>query len=159
MKFLTMRWWCGEDSTDDAVERYELHYRGLEGVPNALHRLHCEVGLHDAHLLRMENACTGQLVLFLDGLSREEERVPMVLTYSGVVGVLVSADPDVGLPGPHGFGDLGYDEIDVTSDGVIEHRLLFSSGIEMVITFRQFAFTMGAAAQPAAPTNPACPHP
>ena len=47
----------------------------------------------------------------------------------------MTSDPSVGLGGPHGFGDLGYDEIDVGEDGPFEHRLLFSSGIELAVRF------------------------
>ncbi|HWX42575.1 MAG TPA: hypothetical protein VN345_15600 [Blastocatellia bacterium] len=50
----------------------------------------------------------------------------------------LSSDPDKGLVGPNGFGDLGYDEIEVLDGGMFEHRLLFSSGIELAIMFEEF---------------------
>lgn len=55
-----------------------------------------------------------------------------------VVSFNLLADHDIGLPGPHGFGDVGYDEADINVDGNLEHRLLFSSGIEMQVVFRGF---------------------
>jgi hypothetical protein len=36
------------------------------------------------------------------------------------------------------LGDLGYDEIEVLGGGMFEHRLLFSSGIELAIEFAAF---------------------
>ncbi|WP_162668597.1 hypothetical protein [Gemmata massiliana] len=64
-----------------------------------------------------------------------------VLTYTGIEQVESTADPKVGLGGPYGYGDLGYDELDILPTGTIEHRFLFSSGIELAIAFHNFGFT------------------
>ena len=48
------------------------------------------------------------------------------------------SDPEKGLPGPHGYGDLGYDEVDVLEPGLFEHRMLFSTGITLSIHHREF---------------------
>ena len=39
------------------------------------------------------------------------------------------------LPGLGGYGDLGYDEVDLTDAGVCVHRMLFSTGVELVWEF------------------------
>jgi hypothetical protein len=46
------------------------------------------------------------------------------------------------LPGPGGYGDFGYDEIEVIGPAQFEHRILFSSGIRLVIRFAKLSFTV-----------------
>ena len=43
----------------------------------------------------------------------------------------------LGLGGPRGYGDLGYEEVDIV-DGSLVHRMLFSGNIEMEIRFQSF---------------------
>lgn len=49
-----------------------------------------------------------------------------------------TANPSAGLAGPFGYGDLGYDEVAILASGAFEHRLLFSTGIELAVVFREF---------------------
>jgi hypothetical protein len=42
----------------------------------------------------------------------------------------------LGWGSPAGYGDLGYWEVDALSGGAFEHRLLFSTGIELAVVFR-----------------------
>jgi hypothetical protein len=135
MKFFTMKWWSGE-AEHDANEEYQAHWRNLTRIPPALRRLEEDVGLHDAHLLRMENGLRGELLLILSRLDGQGRRSPLTLKYLDVASMVITSDPGVGLSGPHGFGDLGYDEIDIGADGLAEHRILFSSGIEISVRFR-----------------------
>ena len=37
-----------------------------------------------------------------------------------------------------GYGTHGFDEVEVLEEGLFEHRMLFSSGIEVAIQFRDF---------------------
>ena len=60
------------------------------------------------------------------------------LTYTGVERVESTADPAVGLRGPHGYGDFGYDEVEVLPTGAFEHRMVFSSGVELCVVFGGF---------------------
>ena len=62
-----------------------------------------------------------------------------MLHYSQVEEVISTADPEKGLPGPHGYGDLGYDEIERFQSGLLEHRMLFSSGIVLTVRHRGFS--------------------
>ena len=52
------------------------------------------------------------------------------------------------MPGPAGFGDLGYCEVSVLPGGAFEHRLLFSTGIELVVVFRSFRLQRASIASP-----------
>jgi hypothetical protein len=47
------------------------------------------------------------------------------------------ADPQTGLPGPHGYGHLGYCEFEALGGELFEHRMLFSTGIELHVRFRE----------------------
>jgi hypothetical protein len=72
----------------------------------------------------------------------EAER-QIVLTYNGVEAATATGDPNNGLGGPHGFGDLGYDEIELLDGGLIEHRMLFSTGIELHVRFGGLEIGLG----------------
>jgi hypothetical protein len=41
--------------------------------------------------------------------------------------------------GPFGYDELGYDEFDIVDD-YFEHKLLFSTGIEIKIIFKNFEY-------------------
>ena len=107
--------------------------------------------LHDARLRQLVVLPTGaDTRLVLDSYAGDER---FTLTYSGVERVESTADPGAGLGGPHGYGDLGYDEVDVLPSGAFEHRLLFSSGIELAVVFRRFALRRESRAEPPAPAE------
>ena len=103
-----------------------------------------EVTLHDACLRSLSGDYTGaSIILNLDGAGYDESTKSYFhrhfeLRYDGVQSVRSDADPEKGLPGPHGYGDLGYDEIDVIERGLFEHRMLFSTGITLFIRHREF---------------------
>jgi len=59
------------------------------------------------------------------------------LVYQGATTV-ESAGGDVGWVSEHlDNSDLGYHEIELMADGTFEHRMLFASGIELVVRFRE----------------------
>jgi hypothetical protein len=86
------------------------------------------------------SAHEARLELQIDGFNNYagEEPRHYRIEYGGVTALESSADPAVGLAGPHGYGDLGYDEFDVVSEGHFEHRMLFSTGIELIVRFKTF---------------------
>lgn len=142
MKFFTLDWWTG-DSEADPHSAYAAHVASIRHLlPADLLALHERNPLHDARLrdLRLD-VTAGELVLSFDaadengGFGRR-----LRLAYRGVTLFRSAADPARGLGGPHGYGDLGYDEIDTAGDGTFEHRLLFSSGVELQVQFRHFGW-------------------
>jgi hypothetical protein len=147
MKFMTIEKWSGTNG--DALEALKEYRQYLDSVfatlPSEVQRLISKVSLHDARLRHLQLAA-GKLKLKLDGSGYEEEPRGYFgrrfdLTYEGVDSLTSTADPDAGLPGPYGYGDLGYDEIEVLANGRYEHRMLFSTGIEMHVRFTGFSFT------------------
>ena len=139
MRFFTMAWWCGSQTGDAGSPwaAYAAHVASVrDRLPPDLLILEESVSLHDARLreLRVMFA-QGTVSLGLDSDGGGER---LTLIYSGVERLQSTADPEVGLGGPAGYGDLGYGEVDALPGGAFEHRLLFSTGIELAVVFRGF---------------------
>ena len=139
MRYFTLSWWRGMQSGegDDPVAGYAAHLAPIRDLlPPDLLATEESVSLHDA---RLRELCfltaESSLLLVLSSYAGDET---LKLSYSGVERFESRADPDVGLRGPFGYGDLGYCEVNVMTGGAFEHRLLFSSGIELVVVFGGF---------------------
>ena len=105
-------------------------------LPPDLLVLQGSVSLHDANLhLLSHDSAAAKLTLTLYGDDGSGGLRVYTLVYGGVVSHRFTSDPDVALPEPRRFGDLGYDEPDVLTDDIFQHRLLFSSGIELQVDF------------------------
>lgn len=139
-----MAWWSGEqtDWGGDPSTDYAAHLSAIRYLlPADLLATEDSVSLHDARLRELYLlANEGSLLLCLENYAGDER---LTLSYSGVERFESAADPEIGLLGPSGYGDLGYYEIDVLPGGTFEHRLLFSSGIELTVVFRGFELLRG----------------
>ena len=158
MRFFTMQWWCGEQpGDDDGGGKDDLFAKYLADLAANRERLPAErrpvldalesVAVHDAKLRTLTfHAGEGTLHIALDAYWDGGQ---LALEYTGVRTLVSSADPNVGLGGPAGYGDVGYCEVDLSSDGAFIHRLLFSTGIEMEIVFTGgFVFRRSGTAEP-----------
>jgi hypothetical protein len=132
VRYFTLAWWLTPD--ESAAAEYARHLSAIrDRLPPDLLATQESVSLHDSRLRELAVspvAATARLVL---ESHRGDER--LILSYSGVEAFESAANPDVGLRGPHGYGDFGYDEVDVLPGGSFEHRMLFSSGIELRVVF------------------------
>ncbi len=139
MRFFTMSWWCGNQHLErtDPVAAYMVHLAAIKHrLPPDLLATQEEVSLHDTRLRHLRfDSSSGLLIIELESYSGDER---LGLIYEDVESFESLADPAVGLLGPAGYGDLGYCEVDVQTDGVYEHRMLFSTGIELMVVFRRF---------------------
>jgi len=137
-----MDWWTGIQKLDikDSSYEYQVHLDAIrENIPKDLLMMQEAMPLHDARLREMDYTVTSKaLNIRLDGDDGKGGLRQYYLRYSNVVSFYTSANPGKGLPGPHGYGDWGYDEVDVADDGRTEHRILFSSGIEFQTVFGEF---------------------
>ena len=146
LKYFSIQWWSFEvEDSQKPVDEYQAYIESiLEELPDALKQLAREVSLHDAHLrtfhfdstaniLRLEFDCLG-----FDPSTKEYYRRKTLLSYQDVSSIVSTSDPKAGLCGPHGYGDLGYDEIEIIAPGHYEHRMLFSTGIEIQVQFSTF---------------------
>ena len=135
MKYFTLKWWSCE------VEDMHAVLDAYRSLPADLRKLVHGVSLHDARLRRLDLSTESRrLVLELDGCGYDDQAhsyfdTQFRLTYEGLQSLTSNADPDAGLPGPHGYGDLGYDELEVIPSKLYEHRM---SGIELQIRFTEF---------------------
>lgn len=146
MKYFTIQWWSGEvEDQNVAFEDYR-HYLDqiITDLPDSIRQLVRDVSLHDACLLRLHVSLPEKsLVIELDGCGYDEQSKSYFgrrfrLTYCGVESLTSTANPETALPGPHGYGDLGYDEIECIQSDIYEHRMLFSTGIELHVRFSDF---------------------
>ena len=142
MKFFTIEWWCGLQKFGDydPSPEYQRHIATIrERLPKGLLALQESISIHDANLRLLEYDRQGNtLTLKLDSDDGAGGLRQFVMRYVDVTLFRTLSDPELGLPGPHGYGDLGYHEADITADDNFEHRLLFSTGIEFQIVFRDF---------------------
>jgi hypothetical protein len=139
MRFFTMAWWCGDETDEDAdpAADYAAHLAAIRDrlTPDLLAVEELDL-LHDARLRELRLVVAGQsLSLALDTCTGDER---LTFLYGGVEWFESSADPEAGLGGPAGYGVLGYWEVDILPGGAFEHRLLFSTGIELVVAFGTF---------------------
>lgn len=149
MKYFTIQWWAGGiENQLPAFNAYDAYVEAVKGrLPIDLRRLLEDVSLHDSRLRRLTLMPEMKtLSIDLDGFGHDEGHTSyhdlrLQLNYSGVIAIESFADPDIGLAGPHGYGDLGYDELEVLESGRFQHRMLFSTGIELSVTFAAFALT------------------
>ena len=138
---MTMAWWRG-DARRESADGYRRHLAMiLPSLPPTLGDFRDRVTLHDARLRRLTiDLPRGSLDLMFDGYLWNPHALgePRAwhLRYTGVTSLTSTADPAGGLPGPAGYGDLGYDELDVIEPRLFEHRMLFSTSIELHVRFR-----------------------
>ena len=126
-----------------ALDGYRSYLESVRAaLPPELQRLIETICLHDGRLRELNVDLPQQrVILRLDAgnLTMTEGR-RVSLRYEGVTELQCLADPRRGLAGPHGFADVGNDEIEVLGPGSYEHRFLFSTGIELRIRFRGFRY-------------------
>ncbi len=144
MKYFTFAWWAGDSEDDTAADRYWAYVKSVRSLlPPAIVRLHEEYSLHDSRVIELRvEPVEARAVLSVTGSSRDGERCDYTLEYLGLASYVTrNARGDGPLGGPIGYGDLGYDEFEILPGGHTEHRILFSSGIEVELRFRDFRFT------------------
>jgi hypothetical protein len=149
MKYFTLDGWIADqdlgafdpESVNRPVREYKAYIESIrDRLPADLQNLLAQFSLHDGRLrsLTLDVAGRTAVVRFDAGDITMREGRDVSLHYGDVSVVESTSDPKRGLPGPHGYGDVGNDEIELFEDGGLEHRFLFSTGIQMRIRFRTF---------------------
>ncbi len=138
MRFFTIEWWHGDDS-GDAISAYQVHFDAIrDRPPPGLVEIHESVSLHDGWLRNLRIDVAGKtLDMHIDTDDGRGGLRKVHVQYLGVSSYTSLAEPETGLGGPRGYGDLGYHEV-AFENGAWVHRLLFSSNIEMEIRFDDF---------------------
>lgn len=143
MKYFTVDDWSEGAATGGAYQSYIQSIRSL--LPEDLQVLTGaggSVSLNDGEIERLEMSIdTKSVTLVINGKWINGTVVGtriFHLNYKDVASVTSQVDPAArGIHGG-GYGDHGFDEIEVLGDGLYEHRMLFSSGIELHIRFGDF---------------------
>ena len=147
MRYFTMAWWRGIQEEpvgggEAPGAAYQAHLEAVrDRLPPDLLATQESVSLHDTRLRELVLVpADGTLSITLENFEGDER---FTLLYSGVERFESGADPraGAGLSGPAGYGDLGYTEADVLPGGTFEHRMLFSTGIELAVVFRDLRLT------------------
>jgi len=147
MKYFTMEWLLACQDSDVSekdmnrpAKDYGRYYTSIKKqLPIQFVVFDKSYSLHDAMLRKLNfNVEKQQLKInlmlaivhkkFIEGRKG-------TITYTGVTDFSSSKRIEKPLAGSDSHGFLVYDEIEVISPGVFEHRLLFESGIELNITF------------------------
>jgi hypothetical protein len=141
MKYFTLDWWF--ESDNETIDEYTSYIGSIRAqLPANLARFIDTISLHDAQIIHFHLDIASRRLEFLlaawfpsDG-PWDVEQHTLRLVYEEVISFRSTSTPDKALGGPTGYGELGYDEVELLGDGLFEHRLLFSSGIELQIRFR-----------------------
>lgn len=139
VKYLTYDWWL-KGQEESPLLQYVRHLKQIrDRLPPDLRRLaeDARMPLHDGHLRELRLvASTRELQIVIDGDDGAGGACEFRLIYAGVRS-LAAFGAEAGMPSPGGFGDLGYCEVDLVDDAY-EHRMLFSTGIELHVVFEDF---------------------
>jgi len=151
MKYFTIEDWMGDQDLDaarspswDASEEYSKYLDSVDHlIPAEFRSLQDSVYLHDSNLHELRiDLPSGTLEMLFHACDRQQHACAVRIQYAGVTLFESTSDPEKSLPGPGGYGDFGYEEIEVIGAARFEHRILFSSGIELLIRFAQLSFTV-----------------
>jgi hypothetical protein len=152
MKFYTLADWkreqeCSLQEFDEIISRHKEYRAYLESIrsrlPARFQHFVDLASLHDGEVLEISiepsSAVASLWCRALDNESNGRDGHYLRLDYHGLQN-FQSICPEEQSFGGDGYGDIGNDEIELLAEGVYQHRLLFSTGIEIAITFNDFTF-------------------
>lgn len=152
MKYFTMDNWIGsqhdnfdESESDRLRQAYWDYWDGIKAhVPPRLKEFYESYTTHDGVLqwfeIKEERMTVHLSVARIESMEEEWIFDDLSLQYDDLLSFESISNRTPGF-NESLYGDLGYDEIEKLSD-CIEHRWLFSTGIEFRIRFRDFDFQL-----------------
>lgn len=143
MKYFTKEWWAAGGEDQGCVSAYRAYLASIiDKLPADVARLAEGHLLHDASLSNVSvSLMEAQLRMSFVGWDEGfENRTQIEICFHSVkeFNVGFSAGQE---GGEYGIGDLGYHELELVEDNLIEIRMLFSSSAEMRVVFRNLAVT------------------
>lgn len=130
---------------EDAQDEYDRHYARLaDSLPASVRRFNEVAVLHNESVVSLPHATDveGRVV----GYQRDSEYTVVtahradqllhILTYVLEKPPTVRLHEGVGFDPPESGGVWLYDEFDVDDAGLYVHRVLFSNGVELTLTFK-----------------------
>ena len=142
MRFLTLDWWRGglsDEEAEAASASYKHHFdRIKDRLPKSILDLWESFSLHDGNLVGLRwNTESQGLQMVVDGWNSfsGECRMLYELNFTGVQSFSVDSSRNNERCQRSGFDDLGYYEVDIVADNTFRMDFLFWSGIEISVTF------------------------
>jgi len=151
MKYFTLDDWINDQRLENFEKingeyiqtkySYEKYVKTIKSrLPLDFIKLLEQVCIHDGDLRYLQYDKDSDILVLriLAGDITMSKSLIVELNYIDIICIMSIANQQKGLPGPFGYGDIGMDEIELLSDHTFEHRILFSSGIELRIQFENF---------------------
>jgi len=145
MKYFTIdNWMHDEGPLSGTTKQYENYFLSIKKkLPKKLQEFYEKYNFFDGtivnlsmDLLRKE----GKLKMFIYD-NQEVDEHEAHLFFKNLHLCVFKTNLQKHVNGPlDGFGDIGYDEIELLNDSRWELRLLFSTGIELEVQFEDFDF-------------------
>jgi hypothetical protein len=130
-RFFTPEWWFGPGGGEGVPGLYAAHLESIRpSLPGGVLAFLAGARLHDATLVSARyDAGNSDLILRLYAYDALDDERPLELAYRAASAWRFGG----GAPGP--LGACGYDELDLDA-GQVRHSLVFSSGAELSVLFR-----------------------
>jgi hypothetical protein len=147
MRFFTIDWWMRYQSDPTLAQgpnnQYQQHLSSIrDRLPADLLRVAEEAFLHDGVLRRLVVEPEGKMAQMTIDVDDSGAAATVNLEYLQVQHFEFFGPLEPAFAGRcgAGFGHLGFWEVDVAGEAY-EHRLLFATGIELLVRFGAFRMT------------------
>jgi hypothetical protein len=165
MRYFTAEIWAEWQSSDDAVVRrammkwdrniaaYRRHVHALAPRLGPSGRFFTDHSLHDGRLLsfqisdyplrnihRKSLRCESSVVISVLAWVKDNTEYIYTLRYEDILDISIDSKNDLFSERASRFGDWGYDELLQEGPDAFRHNILFATGTEMSVAFRQFRF-------------------
>lgn len=146
MNYFSIRCWSDYERITDIRKSYSSYINSVKAqLPESLKSLTGgggSISLNDANIKHLAVSLENSTMdIVMDGKWIQGVATGLRvfhLSYIGVTQIVSVVDPDVDGLSESGYGDHGFDEIEVLENNLYEHRMLFSSGVELRTRFRDF---------------------
>ena len=143
MKYFTFEGWKNEVFEEKLISDYKYYLESIKKlIPDSVNQFIQNHTLHDSEIVNLDYKAKDQrLNVVLDGWDINfENKCVYEIRFSDIESILFVNNADETAVDLNKMGTLGYEEIEYLSTKRIEVRWLFSSGVEILITFKEFAF-------------------
>lgn len=150
MKYFSIKYWSDWDEADPIGIAYKAYIQSIRSkLPHDLQLLSGaggNIALNDGgiekYFVSVPDAyATIEMNCQYDDLNGALGQRKVSLHYKFMEVFSSTIDPNGGASHYGGYGDHGFDEIELIGDNLYEHRMLFDGGIEIAIRFRDFSLT------------------
>jgi len=145
MKYFTWDWWMSGSEDVSNIDDYWNYLESVKDkIPDNISQFVHNYTLHDSRLVELRISTEKkECVMVFDGFDKElVNSLNYELIYTGFLSVdtlFHSSEPLEHLLSG-GFGSVGYDEFELLQNGIISHKILFETGVELVMIFEELIY-------------------